>query len=227
MVMHISNVNFRNLIQDLADMYSFSIPEVVISELTANSLDAGSTRIDITYDPSNRILVVEDNGAGMSKKQFAEYHDFAAGLKSRGTGIGFAGLGAKISFNAASRVITETYSSDFRGGSNWYLKSEKELVWESFDKLSWLKHKGTRVEVHFNRDADISFDKTEELEQILVRHYLPLFDETFLEVYDGLKLYSDKLRVPLKISLFRAKYVHCVTLRSAIGFTDSIHPIKL
>lgn len=194
MAVHLSNVNFRNLIQDLADMYSFSIPEVVITELIANSLDAGATRIDISYSCFDRLLVVEDNGSGMSKKQFDEYHDFAAGLKSRGTGIGFAGLGSKISFNTASRVGTETHSSSFKGGSNWYLKSEKELVWENVSKLTSLRHKGTRVEVWFNDNADISFDKTEELELLLLRHYLPLFDGQFLKVYDTLKFYSDKLR---------------------------------
>lgn len=194
MAIHFSNVNFRNLIQDLADMYSFSIPEVVIIELIANSLDARATRINISYSPSNRLLAVEDNGSGMSKNQFDEYHDFAAGLKSRGSGIGFAGLGSKISFNTASRVITETRSSSFKGGSNWYLRSEKELVWQQLDKLTSLKHEGTRVEVCFNENADISFNKSEELELVLLRHYLPLFDIQFLKLYQTLGVYSNKLR---------------------------------
>ena len=78
----------------------------------ANSLDAGADRIDIDYDEQQKILVVKDNGKGMSSSDFEQYHDFAAGLKKRGGGIGFAGVGAKISFNIAQKVVTETRGED-------------------------------------------------------------------------------------------------------------------
>lgn len=96
MGLHYNSVNFRNLIKDLADMYTCPVPEVILTELVANSLDAKAKKIDVKYDSSEQLLIVEDNGEGMSKKQFEEYHDFAAGLKTRGSGIGFAGLGARI-----------------------------------------------------------------------------------------------------------------------------------
>jgi signal transduction histidine kinase len=121
---HESGINYQNLIRDLADMYSCDIAEVVLIELIANSLDAGATSIKIDFSPHDKSLVVEDNGSGMNSNAFDQYHDFAAGLKTRGTGIGFAGVGAKISFNIADRVITETRSKTFSGGSNWYLQSK-------------------------------------------------------------------------------------------------------
>lgn len=105
---HESTVNFQNLIRDLADMYPQEVDEVVVVELIANSLDARADRISLDYDSSTNVLVVTDNGRGMDSGQFEQYHDFAAGLKTRGSGIGFAGVGAKISFNVADRVITET-----------------------------------------------------------------------------------------------------------------------
>src|SRR3989338_2061711 len=129
MAKHTSSVNFRNLIKDLAEMYPYDVTEVVVVELVANSLDAKAARISINYDSKNKILVVEDDGTGMTTSQFDEYHDFAAGLKKKGTGIGFAGLGAKISFNVADRVVTETKSKSFSGGSDWCLESNKNLVW--------------------------------------------------------------------------------------------------
>jgi len=43
----------------------------------------------------------------MSQSQFRQYHDFAAGLKSKGKTIGFAGLVAKISFHIAKKVTTK------------------------------------------------------------------------------------------------------------------------
>ncbi|MCI0412741.1 ATP-binding protein, partial [bacterium] len=74
-------------------MYSYDVAEVVIVELVANALDAKATRISIELDMRGQQLIVEDNGEGMSADQFAEYHDFAAGLKKHGSGIGFAGVG--------------------------------------------------------------------------------------------------------------------------------------
>jgi hypothetical protein len=43
MPLHESNVNFRNLIRDLTDMYIYDVAEVVIIELVVNALDAGAT----------------------------------------------------------------------------------------------------------------------------------------------------------------------------------------
>ncbi|MEM5871896.1 MAG: ATP-binding protein [Candidatus Aenigmatarchaeota archaeon] len=201
MNLHRSAVNFQNLITDLADMYTDPVPEVILTELIANSLDAKASKIEISYDSKNMTLIVEDNGSGMSKDQFYEYHDLAAGLKEKGTGIGFAGLGAKISFNVASRVYTETISDNFQGASNWYLKSKKELVWEESKKVNRLSHQGTRVEIWFRDDpsthfgsADFIFGSTPTLESLLLKHYLPLFDLSFLETYEKIEVYSNKMR---------------------------------
>ena len=192
-----SMVNFQNLIQDLVDMYPYNIVEIIITELVANSLDARASAISISFNKDKNLLIVEDNGIGMTKRQFDQYHDFAAGLKARGDGIGFAGLGAKISFSIASRVQTETFSPKFKGRSNWYLKSQKELVWEKLNELSQLKHEGTRVEVYFNvekiNDISIMTD-SQNIREILLKHFLPLFDIKFLDIYDKLGFYNKNLR---------------------------------
>lgn len=190
---HESSVNFQNLIRDLAEMYSFDIAEVVLIELVANSLDAGATLISIDYKPDNPILVVVDNGAGMTSSQFDEYHDFAAGLKTRGTGIGFAGVGAKIAFNIADRVLTETRSKSFCGGSNWYIQSQKKLVWENM-KTEYLDSNGTRVEVRFKANTPPHYTNTKDVVKVLKRHYLPLLDMNFLDLYQQMGLYSNNLR---------------------------------
>lgn len=185
---HESSVNYRNLIRDLAEMYPFEVAEVVVVELVANSLDAGASRILIDFDTSKRILIVEDNGKGMTASDFEEYHDFAAGLKAKGSGIGFAGLGAKISFNVADKVITETCSESFSGGSNWYLQSKKKLVWEDISPTH-LQGYGTRVEVWFRPDVQIPYDSTEDIVRLLRRHYLPLMDSKFLALYERMHCY--------------------------------------
>ena len=190
---HESSVNYQNLIRNLADMYPFEVAEVVVVELVANSLDAGATNISIDHNPNDKVLIVADNGKGMSGTQFEEYHDFAAGLKTRGTGIGFAGVGAKISFNIADRVITETRSESFSGGSNWYLQSKKKLLWEDIQSTN-LSGNGTRVEVRFRGDINIPYSTREDLIKLLQRHYLPLLDAKFLWLYERLGYYSSKVR---------------------------------
>jgi len=194
MGIHESSVNYRNLIRDLADMYpQQDVPEVVVIENIANSLDAGATRIEITYNPGERVLVVRDNGTGMDTMQFEQYHDFAAGLKTRGDGIGFAGVGAKISFNIAEKVITHTRAKGFSGGSEWHFAERGKLVWEDVKPKSLSSH-GTNVEVRFRDDAKIPYSSCVDLEELIKRWYLPLLDPTFLRLYEQLNYYSRKMR---------------------------------
>ncbi len=193
MASHESGVNFANLITDLADMYPQDVPEVVVVELVANSLDAKATLISIDYDPSSNVLVVTDNGNGMTWSQFDQYHDFAAGFKTRGTGIGFAGVGAKISFNVADRVITETYSQEFSGGSDWHWQSRKKLVWQDILVTS-LNTTGTRVAVHFRQSTNVPYATQDDLIALLRRNYYSLLDTRFLALYERLGVYSSQLR---------------------------------
>lgn len=193
MATHISGVNFRKLIADLADMYPFDIDEVILTELIANSLDSGATTIRIDYMPEKRCLVVQDNGKGMTASQFATYHDFAAELKTRGNGIGFAGVGAKISFNVADRVVSLTRSRSFCGGSDWHIDDKGQLSWDEIPAVS-LPECGTRIEVMFRPDAEVSWVSTDDLIRALKRHYLPLTDPDFLQLYDSLQVYPASLR---------------------------------
>jgi hypothetical protein len=192
MATHASSVNFENLIKDLADMYPYDVGTVVIVELIANSLDSKATTIHIDFEPKTKVLTITDNGTGMTASNFDQYHDFAAGLKTRGMGIGFAGVGAKVSFNIATRVITETRSKSFVGGSNWYLQSNKKLLWEDITP-KYLRDPGTRVEVMFRSDAKLPFFTEKDIIHILRQNYLPLLDRKFLTLYDQLGYYSKDL----------------------------------
>jgi len=174
-------------------MYPYDPVEVVFFELIANALDSHATRVEIDWDGRQRILTVTDNGEGMSESQFAEYHDFAAELKTRGGGIGFAGVGAKISFNVADRVVTETKSSSYEGGSDWHIDPKGVLLWED-SKPSHSDCNGTRVRVYFRLDTPSSYFGTTEIERLLKRHYLPLLVVKFREFYDRAKIYTGQLQ---------------------------------
>ena len=190
---HRSKINFRRLVTDLVGMYSEDIFDVVLSELVANSLDAKATLIEIRWDPSDRKLSVKDNGTGMSERQFAEYHDFAVELKRRGSGIGFAGLGAKLSFDFADKVLTSTRRGTVERGSMWFWDEEGGLSWTSTDSPR-LDGEGTTVEISLNEKYDTSRIDRDRIVQSLKRSYLPLFLEDFLDVYAAVGIYSNDLR---------------------------------
>jgi len=182
-----SRVNFKKLVTDLADMYHDETFDVVVAELTANALDAGARAIDIDWDGAANILMITDDGRGMRADEFEQYHDLAAELKTRGDGIGFAGVGAKISFNIARRVLTETRHEGKGRASDWYWGANNTLRWQS-TAPKHLQVDGTRVEIHFDAGLPKNIDDG-YLVDVLKRHYLPLFITDFVRAYEGIQLY--------------------------------------
>lgn len=183
-----SRVNVRRLVGDLADMYSDHPFDVVITELVANSLDSKAKSISVEWDNDASVLTVADDGEGMTEQQFEEYHDLAAEIKSRGTGIGFAGVGAKISFNIARRVITETRRDGGAYASDWVWSDNDSLVWRHIPP-SRLSGNGTRVEVHFDQDSLPSGIDTKYLAGVLRNHFLPLMISEFARSYESSGVY--------------------------------------
>ena len=188
-----SRVNFKKLVRDLADMYGDATFDVVVTELVANALDAKARTINLDWDSNNRILVLEDDGSGMDPRAFEQYHDFAAELKTRGDGIGFAGMGAKISFNIANRVITETRCDGIASASDWSWDVRGALRWNHVDS-DRLRTDGTRVEVHFRQDEDLRDVDAEYIARVLTRHYWPLFTTDFLRAYETGGIYPIRPR---------------------------------
>ena len=194
-----SKVNVRKLVNDLADMYQDSTFDVALTEIVANALDAKATDIAVSWDKQRNVLAVADNGAGMTADAFAQYHDFATELKTRGDGIGFAGVGAKISFNMAKRVITQTRCGGVASASDWYWVDNRSLVWKYItpDKLSELGElyeDGTRVEIHFHQKQAPQGITSEYLIRVLKHHYLPLFVTEFMRSYAEINFYPVRLR---------------------------------
>ena len=188
MLEHHSRVNVRKLIEDLADMYPDHPFDVVIAELVANSLDSKAKSIGLEWDDTAGILTITDDGEGMTAQQFEEYHDLAAEFKSRGVGIGFAGVGAKISFNIAGRVITETRRDADAHASDWTWSDNDSLVWRNStaDRLSG---DGTRVEVHFNQHHLPPGVDAKYLAEVLRSHFLPLLVREFARSYEHSGIY--------------------------------------
>lgn len=126
-----TRVNLLHLLEDIRDSYPFSPEETILTELIANSLDSKSSIIMFKIDLKERMLILVDNGSGMSEQNFVRYHDIASTTKIRGKGIGFAGVGAKLSLLYAEYVITETRSKSYCGATRWYLLDNYRAPWDT------------------------------------------------------------------------------------------------
>src|SRR5437763_1342542 len=91
-----TRVDLQHLLEDLRDAYTGALEKTILTEVVANALDSGATRIRLLTSPSDVTLTIVDDGSGMQRRELARYHDIAASTKSRGEGIGFAGVGIKL-----------------------------------------------------------------------------------------------------------------------------------
>ena len=209
-----SKIDFRRLVAELVGMYSADTLDVIISELVANSLDAKAENVWLSWDSQDHVLTIEDDGNGMTSKQFREYHDFAVGLKDRGSGIGFAGLGAKLSFDISDRVETLSRRGETIRGSDWRWNEDGSLSWRQVPSPV-LDHQGTKVKVHVGERYDVASINADHLEIALKRDYLPLFVHEFLQVYSDVGIYSEKLRFHVNGVHVKPEY-----LDSAFGLVE-------
>lgn len=170
-----TRVNLKHLLEDLRDVYASPINEVIVTELIANALDSGASRISLEACPSERFFRCVDNGCGMNRVALRSYHNIAASTKERGAGIGFAGVGAKLSLLVAQKVITESRGKHgAQGAAEWYLKNAYRAPWKFIPFSGLIENgKGTAVTIYLSEEAssllDVSF-----LVKTVQRHYYPL-----------------------------------------------------
>lgn len=174
-----STVDFRHLLDDLADDYPFSPHEALLIEMIANALDAKASHISIRSDSRSRLFEVQDDGAGMSLQDFINYHNFAVSRKRKGVGIGFAGLGAKLGVKLSNVVITETRTGTYQGASKWFFRGDK-LLWSEIDQRT-LSSNGTKVT--YEVEAGSSLLEPSEVVRLIQAHYTPLLDPQFSSIY--------------------------------------------
>ncbi|MEK7625221.1 MAG: ATP-binding protein [Patescibacteria group bacterium] len=177
-----TRINLKHLLEDIRDSYSSPIEEVIITELVANALDSGASRLDFITDPENLSLTCIDNGRGMTRAQFREYHNIASSSKTRGQGIGFAGVGAKLSLLIARSVVTETNGP--RGGrcaSEWKLASPSKAPWKFIPSTGKVAHpRGTSVAVFLN-SSEVKVFGEKFIENSIVKHFYSLLNNEMYE----------------------------------------------
>ena len=177
-----TRVDLLHLLEDLRDAYPGAIEETILTEIVANSLDSGAGTIALTTDPECSTLTVVDDGSGMQRRELSGYHDLATTTKTRGRGIGFAGVGIKLGLLVCDEVLTETRRGKQHVATTWHLTSRRRAPWK------WVKpppglvgERGTAVRLAV-QDAFSALVDASHIETVLYQHFYPLFDPDFAEL---------------------------------------------
>jgi len=176
-----TRVDLRHLLEDLRDAYPGGLEETILTEIVANALDSGATRVSVRTDRAEALLVVVDDGAGMRRRELARYHDVAASAKVRGQGIGFAGVGIKLGLLASEEVLTETRRPEGHVATRWHLSSRHKAPWRWVDPPGLVDGRGTGVCLKLRNVLSPLLDAA-WLEASLKRHFAALLDPGFDEV---------------------------------------------
>ncbi len=201
-----TRVNLHHLLEDIRDSYPFPQEEVIVTELVANSLDSHASDIRFIIDFEKYILTVTDNGKGMNKKELDGYHNIASTTKTRGMGIGFAGVGAKLSLLIAKEVVTETVNGNFRGATRWKLENDEKAPWKHItpataDSKSVDPHHGTAVSI-FLKSNNSELLNPEFIKKTIQKHFYTILDTAFQialrSIYsNGINFYVNEEKINL------------------------------
>jgi hypothetical protein len=173
-----TRVDLLHLLEDLRDAYPGAIEETILTEIVANSLDSGASRIRVEADAGQATLAVADDGSGMQRRELARYHDLAASTKTRGEGIGFAGVGIKLGLLVSEEVLTETRRGKTHIATLWHLASRHRAPWKWVPAPGLVNERGTSVRLKLQNALSPLLDPG-FLEATLRRHYQPLLDPAF------------------------------------------------
>jgi hypothetical protein len=224
-----TRVDLQHLLEDLRDAYTGSLEETILTEVIANALDSGATRVRLLTSSADATLTIVDDGRGMQRRELARYHDIAASTKRRGEGIGFAGVGIKLGLLVSREVITETRRGATHVATRWHLASRHRAPWKWIPAPGVATARGTAVQLVLSNQLSPLLDPG-YVEETVRRHFQPLLDPIFAVVLsrhyqDGVRFEIDgrelaaspdanSERVPVAIRLGRRR------TPSAVGYIE-------
>ncbi len=173
-----TRVDLHHLLEDLRDAYPGTVEETILTEMVANALDSGASTIQIHTDSAESTLTLSDNGSGMRRADLRQYHDIAATTKTRGRGIGFAGVGIKLGLLLCDEVFTETFRGKQHIATSWRLSSKRRAPWQWSPPRDLLTRPGTAVQLRLQSALSPLLDSG-YIAEVLTRQFEPLFDPTF------------------------------------------------
>lgn len=98
---------------DIVDAYD-TTAEMVVTESIANAIDVGTRTVRVTLDGVARSISFHNDGPAMNSSKFEDYHAIALSSRSKGLGIGFAGIGAKVYLAAWGKTVIHTETTNGR-----------------------------------------------------------------------------------------------------------------
>jgi HSP90 family molecular chaperone len=173
-----TRVDLQHMLEDLRDAFTGALEETILTEIVANALDSGATRIEMRVDSAAATLTVVDDGRGMQRRELARFHDVAASTKSRGEGIGFAGVGIKLGLLAAEEVTTETRRGASHVATVWRLATRYKAPWKWTPPPGMTGARGTAVRLRLANPLSLLLDAG-YVEETVRRHFEPLFVPLF------------------------------------------------
>jgi hypothetical protein len=176
-----TRVDLLRLLEDLRDAYPGPTDETILTEIVANALDSGAGTISILTDPAAGAFTLVDDGLGMRRRELARYHDLATSSKTRGQGIGFAGVGIKLALLVSREVVTETRRGGKLAATSWALGGRQRAPWRWVPPPGLVGARGTAVRLTLENPLapllDVGF-----VEASLRRHFQTLLDPFFHEI---------------------------------------------
>jgi HSP90 family molecular chaperone len=176
-----TRVDLLHLLEDLRDAYPGSAEETILTEMVANALDSRAATIRILTDAPRAAFSLADDGEGMRRRELARYHDLATSGKTRGHGIGFAGVGIKLALLVSREVLTETRRGAKHAATSWALTSRHRAPWRWVPPPGLLDQRGTAVRLTLGNPLSPLLDAG-FIEEVLRRHFQPLLDPAFAAI---------------------------------------------
>jgi hypothetical protein len=176
-----TRVDLLHLLEDLRDAYPGSLEETIVIEIVANSLDSRAAAVVFTADPGEHTLCVVDDGSGMTRSELRRYHDLATSGKTRGKGIGFAGVGIKLGLLACEAVLTETRHGKAHVATTWRLASRHRAPWSWLPPPGFVPERGTAVRLTLANGLSPLLDPP-FLRTVLRTHFAPVLDPAFQSI---------------------------------------------
>jgi hypothetical protein len=176
-----TRVDLQHLLEDLRDAYSGPLEETILTEVVANALDSGATRIRLLTNAADATLTVVDDGRAMLRRELARFHDVAASSKRRGEGIGFAGVGIKLGLLISREVVTETRRRATHVATRWRLASRQRAPWKWMPPEGLTDGRGTAVKLVLTNQLSPLLDAG-YIEEVVRKHFEPLLDPAFDEI---------------------------------------------
>jgi hypothetical protein len=176
-----TRVDLLRLLEDLRDAYPGPTDETILTEIVANALDSGAGTISILTDAATSTFTLVDDGLGMRRRELARYHDLAISSKTRGQGIGFAGVGIKLALLVSREVVTETRRAGKHVATSWALGGRQRAPWRWVPPPGLVGARGTAVRLTLENPLAPLLDAG-FIEASLRRHFQTLLDPFFREI---------------------------------------------